>query len=188
MSRLTDYLWRKVAAFAARPAVAGWLIRRAVRTPFTHIGTPDDMYMERYWLFNPYPADKKSWRRLLPSVRIHRICREDRDPNHHDHPWNARTIILKGWYLERRLQNFGMADLDVRHARLPGDTAAIRFGEYHTIDKVSVRETWTLFITWKYQGTWGFWVDGVKVPYKKYFALQPLRGATTPKEKNEQEA
>jgi hypothetical protein len=32
---------------------------------------------------------------------------------------------------------------------------------------------WTLFITWRYQGTWGFDVDGSKVPWREYLGIKP---------------
>lgn len=158
---MIEWFWRQVAKLAV--ANRDRIMRRAFRTPYTHIGTDDDIYMMRYWLFNPYqPNSKKSWRQFLPSVRLHWICRPDRDRHHHDHPWNARTIILDGWYREHR-------DDEILHRRT-GDTASIKFGEYHTISEVSEGGVWTLFITWKYRGTWGFDVDGVKVPYRIYLA------------------
>jgi hypothetical protein len=52
--------------------------------------------------------------------------------------------------------------------RLPGDTATIKFGEYHSIDYVSKGGVYTMFITWDYRGTWGFLVNGKKVPWREY--------------------
>ena len=50
-----------------------------------------------------------------------------------------------------------------------GDTAALKFGEYHRIRKVDPKQgAVTLFITGRYRGTWGFLVNGEKVPYKTY--------------------
>lgn len=171
-----------IAKIVARPLVAAWLIRRAQRTPYTHITSRDgtDMYMGRWWLFNPYgkgedgrtlPA-RFSW---LPSIRIHHILRADDDPHLHDHPWNARTFILRGWYIEVRPfpayhedpENYPRTCLRWRQ---PGDTAALKFGEYHRIVEVPVEGVWTLFVTWKYRGVWGFLVDGVKVPFREYLA------------------
>lgn len=54
--------------------------------------------------------------------------------------------------------------------RRPGDTVRLSFGEYHRIDSVSNGGVFTLFISGPYQGTWGFLVDGIKVPWKKYSA------------------
>ncbi len=167
-------LWRKAAAFiAARPTLVDWIVRRAQRTPYYPIKSQDgqDVYMGRWWLFNPYGKDDQgeivparwSW---LPSIRIHHIMRPDNDRHHHDHPWNARTIVLRGWYLEER-QEEGQLEL---YARMPGYTGRLMFGQYHRIADVSPGGVWTLFITGRKRGTWGFDVGGRKVPWSEYLA------------------
>lgn len=167
--------WKSLAWIVSRPAIANWLIQRAMKTPYTHLPG----YMNRYWLFNAY--DKKngievtpiSW---LPSVRIHHILRRDEDRHLHDHPWDARTIILNGEYVEKRLLGyFGPPErpLNGLFRRMPGDTAAVRFGEYHAITEVSEGGVWTMFITFGYRGTWGFLVAGKKVPWREYMAQNP---------------
>lgn len=171
--------WNLIAKFLARPAVADWLIRRAQRTPYTHITGPNgDVYMERYWLFNPYPTESSGQKNWFPiSARIHWIRRQDEDRHLHDHPWNARTFILSGWYREKRLERpykatWDFTQKEVTHTRLAGNTAALGFGEYHRITEISEGGVWTLFVTGKYQGTWGFLVDGVKVQWRKYLGLE----------------
>lgn len=165
-----------IARVLARPAVTNWLIRRAMRTPYTHITSADgsQVYMRRYWLFNPYPADssgKRAWWKFPISIRLHQIMREDDDRDLHDHPWNARTFILRGWYKEARprqwcaMSNWSPTYLVPRHA---GTTSPLRFGEYHRITGVSPGGVWTLFVTGRYRGTWGFLVNGKKVPWREY--------------------
>lgn len=158
-----------LARFLARPAVVDWLIRRAMRTPYTPIISEGKLYMERYWLFNPYPADssgKRPWWQFPISIRLHHILLPDQDRHLHDHPWNARTFILRGWYVERR-------PVPHEFIRRAGDTVALKFGEYHRITEVSPGGVWTLFITGRYRGTWGFNVDGRKVPWREYLGLEP---------------
>lgn len=163
---MNELFWRIVARIVSRPAITAWLIRRAQRTPYTHIMSPDgrSCYMGRWWLFNPYPSSgaAKRWD-WLPSVRIHHIMRADQDRHHHDHPWDARTIILRGYYCEERGNRLCL--------RERGSTATLKFGEYHQISMVPEDGVWTLFITWKYRGTWGFLVDGQKVPWRQYLGL-----------------
>ncbi len=169
---IRDLFWTPIAWLASRPAVTDWLIRRAQRTPYSHIYDPKgsgEIYMERYWLFNPYPTETsgrkgKAWD-WLPSIRLHHIMRPDSDRNMHDHPWNARTIILRGFYFEKR-ETGGLRMM------AQGDTAHIGFGEYHKITNVCDDGPWTLFITWKYRGTWGFLVDGVKIPWRTYLGVK----------------
>lgn len=162
-----------LSRFLARPRVVDWLIRRAVRTPYNHITSADgsELYMLRFWLFNPYTEEGRlrRWGLGLPSIRLHCIMRKDHDRDCHDHPWNARTFILRGWYTETRLAATGRARSWFRDA---GDTASLRYGEFHRITDVSPGGVWTLFITWRYRGTWGFLVDGVKVPWRRYLNLE----------------
>jgi hypothetical protein len=178
-------LWSIIAHLVSRPAVVDYLIKRAKRTPYIHITGPDgSVYMERYWLFNPYPANSsgnRPWWKFPISIRLHRIMREDDDRDLHDHPWNARTVILHGWYREVRLKQhqhetyekvYPVELVPVTYRRLPGDTARLRFGEYHRILQVSPGGVWTLFITGRYRGTWGFLVSGVKVPWRRYLGIE----------------
>jgi hypothetical protein len=158
---VANALWRPVAWLVTRPGIKRRILQRAARTPYTDIYADDKLYMRRWWLFNPYPGESTGDGlprfRWLPSVRVHHIVRPDRDRNLHDHPWSARTIILDGWYVEKR---------DDRRAylRSPGDTASIRHNEFHTITAVDkAHGAVTLFITWGYRHTWGF-----KVPYREY--------------------
>ncbi len=169
-------LWWLFAKIVALPPIANYLIKRSMKTPYQHL--PD--YMNRYWLFNKYEYtpgtdeagyDKRKYK-WLPSIRIHHILREDRGRDMHDHPWDARTIILKGMYVEDRLVRYyggGFIGID-KFVRQPGNTAALKLGEFHEIKAVSDDGVWTMFFTWKYQGTWGFFVDGVKIPWKQYLA------------------
>lgn len=165
---MSSKLWNMVARLAARPAARRWLIARAERTPYTHIYKGDKLYMRRFWLFNPYPdtgasgADRPRWQFPI-SIRIHHIVRPDQDRHDHDHPWNARTIILAGSYVEQRS--------GITYIRQAGDTATLKFGEYHSITQVSIGGAWTMFIIGPYRGTWGFLVDGVKVHWRKYLRL-----------------
>ena len=87
----------------------------------------------------------------------------------HDHPWNARTIVLRGWYAEERPTTRGTNSL---HVRSKGFTGRLLFGEFHRIACVSDGGVWTLFFTWKKRGTWGFAVGGRKVPWREYLQGQ----------------
>lgn len=180
-SRLT---WPLVARIVAWRPIADWLIRRAMRTPYAHLPG----YMMRYWLFNPYEkcnGQEVTPIRWLPSIRVHHILRRDFDRHKHDHPWDARTIILRGCYTEEKVDVYGhyagyrdickaeYMETTVTSVRCAGDTAAIKFGEFHSITYVPPEGVWTLFITFGYKGTWGFLVDGVKVPWREYLEMNP---------------
>ena len=160
-------MYKLIAKILSHPQVFNYLLTRAKKTPYTHIygATDTALYMERYWLFNPYfetgGIRRYPWFPL--SVRIHKIVRPDDDRHLHDHPWNARTFILSGHYVEERENHVYVRDA--------GDTARLNFGEYHRVAHVPEEGVYTLFVTGKYRGTWGFLVDGIKVPYKKYLGI-----------------
>ena len=164
-----NILWCVIAKFLSLKPISGWLIGRAKKTPYSPIVKDGMVYMERFWLFNPYKSidgqqmESKLW--WFPwSMRIHWIRLPDQDRDMHDHPWNARTIILRGGYIEQRL--------DGERSRVFGDTATLRFGEYHRIKTIFPGGAWTLFISGPYQGTWGFLVDVVKVKWRTYLGLE----------------
>lgn len=190
---MIDLFWRLVAKLLARPTTAAWLIARAQRTPYLHIMSADgaEMYMGRWWLFNPYSrtTHKPAFWWCPWSFRIHHIMRPDEDRDLHDHPWNARTIILRGWYAEQRpasdewkesIKSCLIPDPDPKFVdwitsdacewikRDQGDTATLNHGEYHRIDQISPGGVYTVFITSKWRGDWGFLVNGVKVPWRTY--------------------
>jgi len=185
---MRERLWRALARLLARPAVAAWLIDRAKRTPYSHIvkRTADGkvaMYMERYWLFNPYPVwgvpRRFEWlRKRLPSVRIHGIHLPDQDRDKHSHPWYARTILLLNSYIEERLlfswkgpNGEWVGDVDQTRTLKAGDTAALKPDDYHRITDLPEGPVYTLFITWEYMAKWGFRVNGKHVYYKDYLGI-----------------
>lgn len=147
-----------IAKLLALPPVANLIIRHAMKTPDEHLPG----YMHRYWLLNPYDRETRRarWPWLPFSIRVHHILRRDEGRHLHDHPWNARTVILRGGYIENRG--------DVMHARLAGETATLQHNEFHEITHVTPGGVWTMFIMGRYRGRWGFLVDGRKVDFKEY--------------------
>lgn len=181
--------WRALAWIVSRRPVARWLIARSRRTPYTPITSRDgsEIYMARHWLFNGYAKDSDDveaarwpW---LPSIRVHHILRADDDGHMHSHPWDARTIVLDGWYREERPAVDGMRiseDVEFRRAvdglrivrtRSRGYTGPVTYEMVHRISEVSPGGVYTLWFTWKYQGTWGFLVDGKIVPWREYLGV-----------------
>lgn len=151
---MREKFWKLIAKIITQPAVTDWLIKRAMRTPYDHIGG----YMSRYWL-----VDRKL--RMPFCVRIHNIRRHDADLALHDHPANYRTIILRGTYVEEDV--FGRKKIFRQ-----GDTFAGVAERFHRIDTVSP-DVWTLFILGRDRNLWGFMVipptgDPRKIPWKEY--------------------
>ncbi|MPQ68299.1 MULTISPECIES: hypothetical protein [unclassified Pseudomonas] len=168
---MIDLFWFLIARLLAPPVIADKLISRAKLTPYQHMMSADGTgtYMGRWWLFNPYDRKThkpKIW--SLPwSFRIHHIMQPDTGRALHDHPWNARTIILRGWYIEERLSPGNHTQLS-EHVRRSGNTSHLNHGEFHRIEEVSPGGVFTLFITSRRKGGWGFLVNSVKVSLHKY--------------------
>jgi len=49
----------------------------------------------------------------------------------------------------------------------------MKHGTYHKITHVDPDGVWTIFITYKYRGVWGFWDDFLKrkVHWRKFLGL-----------------
>lgn len=169
-----------LAKALAWPWVAKLLIFAATKRPYYHIYSDDgsEIYMERYWLFNPFQREtgKPRWP-WLPSIRIHRIRRPDHDRHCHDHPYRCRTFILEGGYTEVRLQSVMDEIAEYRVTREAGDTSSLTWGgfgsigdgqgrcfwpdieAFHRIEEIHdcpEGGVWTMFVTGKYLGPWGF--------------------------------
>jgi hypothetical protein len=83
-----------------------------------------------------------------PSIYIHRIVSSDPE-GLHDHPWDARSVILFGRYIELR------AGGAVRILEA-GDVNVIAAADFHRILIEPGREAWTLFFHGPRQKEWGF--------------------------------
>ena len=162
--------WKMAArAIAASPRLVDWLIARAQRTPYFHIGD----YMDRWWMMPRWALtyERIDGRRVLVprswlpfSIRIHHIKRADEGDALHDHPFNYRTIILRGGYVEEDVFGF-------LRFMSPGSTAAAHAQTFHRIAAVPREGVWTLFIMGPKANRWGFMIGGRKVYYRDYLGL-----------------
>lgn len=170
MRALTDGLWSALAGWLAdSPRVVALIQRVAARTPYFDIyGPGGTLYMRRWWLmprwclrFDPllgYPMPKP-W---MPfSVRVHHIVRPDADRHLHDHPFNFRTLLLQGSYIEQ-------TEGGRFKAVFAGDTYRSPAARFHRIDDVDREGVWSLFIMGRRVNDWGFLVDGHKVAWRQY--------------------
>lgn len=106
-------------------------------------------------------------------ARLHCICQSDHDRNMHNHPSDYRTVILRGGYVEHRLDGFddwpGGRGLTTVHWRQPGDTVKADTVTFHRIARLLGGPSWSLFfLKAGNAGDWGFDVDGAYVPAKEY--------------------
>lgn len=110
-----------------------------------HDGNPDDPYMIRYGLHKG----------RFHSRYLHRICRSDRSPDFHDHPWPFFHMILEGCYLEEYLDG-------TSRLREPGSFSFRRANFAHRlslefdITANKFKEVWTYVIVGRPTRPWGF--------------------------------
>jgi hypothetical protein len=168
--------------------LADWIISVAKRNPYWHL----EGYMERFWIVpfaesgsaNSTGCFKAQWYRnpLIwifqkcdIAARVHHILRSDDDRAFHDHPWPYVSIILKGGYFEitpiydksglycgKSWKWYGPGSILIRPAR-----------SWHRLVIDEGTDTWTLFITGKYQQRWGFLPQPrTKIDYREYLGLE----------------
>jgi len=166
--KMNDLFWRVLTFALSIPAVCDALLWLAKKRPYFPIMKNGAVYMERYWLFNPYKRESH-WRRF-PSVRMHVIRLPDTDRHLHDLPWVARTLILSGGYWEERFVDRMSPEAGTFTAlRWAGDSYRLAPNIFHRIvDITPYHSVVTLFITWGPMHRWGFMVDGKKVYWKDY--------------------
>jgi hypothetical protein len=121
------------------------------------VGSEGDPYLDRLRIF------QTPWFGLM----LHHIHRPDVDPDPHDHPWWFASFVLAGSYEEdvwpdklapgswftRRRCRFSLLSLDREAAHI-----------IRSIDG----PLWTLVVTGRRAGEWGFWRDGSFTPWQQY--------------------
>jgi hypothetical protein len=87
------------------------------------------------------------------SIRLHRWLRSDDKRHMHDHAWNFRTFVIKGYY----------TDVSVINNKIIRDLviwSAYRKAEHKHYVDVPEEGCWTILFCSKPLRKWGFWVDG----------------------------
>jgi hypothetical protein len=149
--------------------ILDWMIDRLIayakHTPCTHLFHGDGApYMERYWIARLFGY----------SIRLHHIQTVDYDRHMHNHPWSFASLVLRGWYVERRPlfdePTFGpdLREFSTRNVRSAG-SLEFRFHEdRHLITEVSPGGVWTMIFTGKKSQPWGFFTESGFVKWRDY--------------------
>ena len=120
-------------------------------------------YMKRYWLL------RTPWF----SMRVHNICRADRDRHLHDHPWAFVSVILAGGYLEARPKTttpaFSLVGREtvISSSHYAGDIVFRRAADRHKIVDV-LANTWTLVFLGPVTKPWGFYTPDGFIDSEEY--------------------
>ena len=171
---MIEMCWRFLASFLSKPFIAKAIIEYAKKQDqHKTIVMSSKEYMRRYWIFNKC-IDGVGIHRWIPfSIRIHNIRLPDEQRHLHNHPFSARTIILRGVYKE---------EYERGRYRIAGP-GSTRFMDnltyFHQIDAIGSdvnypdEGVWTLFIHGKRSSLgWGFMLDdGFYIPHRMYHLL-----------------
>lgn len=131
-----------------------------------------DVYLNRYYLLGEpgglkyFPEDQREmrwWQKPLarfPLVYLHHFERSDEDESLHNHPWEAKALILAGGYLEeRRVLAWRRTktgfEIDEKICR-PGTVNRLNADTFHRV-RLLQKDCWTLIVVGKKVQTWGFW-------------------------------
>lgn len=87
------------------------------------------------------------------AIYVHRFDGPDPRPTLHDHPWNFTSIVLRGGYVERRLN---AETLEVDEAHTVRRVNRVRAAEAHSIMRLLRVPTWTLMLVGRRTRTWGY--------------------------------
>jgi hypothetical protein len=134
------------------------LVALAKLRPYSWLKDQDgSVYMER----------SRAWDDIGGThARVHRIMRPDHDRDLHNHPFDYRTFVLDGWYIEVYLDAHGVE----RSRTISAGQTAYSSGTFHRIAAVSPGGVTTLFVMGPDSGRWWFRkelpADGVRRRFK----------------------
>lgn len=87
------------------------------------------------------------------AIYLHRFDGPDPRPTLHDHPWNFTSVVLRGGYIERRLDPMTM---EVNESHMVRRVNRVRARDSHSIMRLLRVPTWTLMLVGRRQRTWGY--------------------------------
>lgn len=87
------------------------------------------------------------------AVYLHRMDGPDSRLTLHDHPWNFVSLVLRGGYIERRLDPITM---NVHEHRVVRHVNRMRTHDAHAIRSLLRVPTWTLMLVGPRRRTWGY--------------------------------
>lgn len=98
------------------------------------------------------------------SIWIHGIYAPDEDKHLHNHPWDFKSIVLKGKYIEET-ENGNIIQYPVKYNSRNGE-------DFHKIKKLISESVYTLFISTPIKRDWGYKVDGIFIKHDDYRKLK----------------
>ena len=132
----------------------------------------DEPYLERYYIFLKDRGDNFPF-----NIFIHKFLKSDPEELH-DHPWGFFTLILRGGYWEyTEVTTTKVSDENgdaveetniVKFWRGPGFFQKVSANHTHRVELKDDVHAWTLFIPFKRERVWGFFMDDGWVTNETY--------------------
>jgi hypothetical protein len=131
--------------------------------PTKTLRTPEgELYLRRWIIFGRLDQHcdssrswiKKPWSPFGRALYLHNMLGPDAGRDRHDHPWNFRSKVLAGGYVEE-VQSEGQV---LMIPRLAGDYDFRPAEWLHRVSYV-LPNTWTLVLCGRREREWGFLVD-----------------------------
>jgi hypothetical protein len=121
--------------------------------------SPKWAFMEKFVVPN-FDTDSETyltrWRLIQTpwfGIYLHRIGTPDSRPTLHDHPWDFTALVLRGGYIERRLDPMTMQVNEEHRIRFVN---RMRTHDAHAITRLFRVPTWTLVFVGARRRTWGY--------------------------------
>jgi len=101
------------------------------------------------------------------SICIHNFHRGDEDPDPHDHPFSFYSAVLIGGYRE-------FTEDGTSIVRKPLSVAYRSATHRHRVEPLT-KHCWTICMKTKVDREWGFWKQGIFVPWEDYIRAKGLK-------------
>lgn len=132
---------------------------------------------------NPAGPMLERWRLIQTpwfGIYVHHIYREDMDRTPHDHPWEFRSLVLRGGYTEE-------LHPDIRVNGFSFESRSHQRGSFHVFPLANAHRityvlpgTTTLVLVGRKQRIWGFWDDllgsATWIDYRLSEPVRPTEG------------
>jgi hypothetical protein len=107
------------------------------------------------------------------ALYIHRIYEHDRDIHLHTHPWNFKTVVLSGGYVEQYLgKDLFCEPQEFTRVRRPFSYASGDRNYYHKILEITNGPVTTLFFTFGRHQPWYYSVGDTQIESEEYRRLK----------------
>lgn len=141
----------RASQYASLEDMQAWAAQVMERMPDFVIG---GNYLRRWWIV---PRNEGS------NTYLHETLRSDDDRAMHDHPWDNRSYIIVGSYIEHTPEGSFL--------RKAGDVVSRKAADRHRLELPEGGRCVSLFTTGPKIREWGFWCPQGFVPWQEFVSV-----------------